>query len=604
VTNTSRIIARAARRRWVIAIGTLVVAAALVATAQSQTPPTPQTPQFRAGVDVFQFEVTVLDQAHRPVHGLQASDFAVFEEGKPQPIVGFSEVVLPESEGPIYESQEEVAPDVTQNRYVDKRLITIVLDDWGLPADAAGGFQLMSDSRAVARRIVDSLGLSDFAAVVLTRDTRFYPDFTSDRGKLTGYIASAKTIPRDSAERQYLCYITRGHIGGLPALQDVVENLSKLPEHRKLIIYISIGGISGCGDGSANDRALDVYKTAREAGIPIYPIDPVGLSMARTPDFLLTLAEQTGGTATINRNDFLQAVPQIFEETQSYYLLGFQRTGQADGRYRRLDVHVNRIGLKAYSRTGYTAPGKPDMVKGAPVPYDGAVDEAVKAILKNADARRLYTYAVPRPGALRVATEISSLEFGTMAWNGGADVEIKVTRGSGAALASARARIQAGHRGVLVDVPLVNASGQPIDPGDAPLHVNVTATNGSQHLDDGSDAITPGAWLGPAGVYRANSGPRAPLEPVAEFEFLRTERLHIEWPELKTPPEIHTRLLRPSGEALNVELPPTGVTRDGLQMLSIELPLASIAPGEYVIEMVAGEGSNIDRRLVAFRVRQ
>jgi hypothetical protein len=39
-------------------------------------------------------------------------------------------------------------------------------------------------------------------------------------------------------------------------------------------------------------------------------------------------------------------------------------------------------------------------------------------------------------------------------------------------------------------------------------------------------------------------------------------------------------------------------------MLSIELPLASIAPGEYVIEMVAGEGSNIDRRLVAFRVRQ
>jgi VWFA-related protein len=583
----------------------MVVGTALLVTAQTpQTPPTPPPPQFRAGVDVFQFEVTVLDQSHQPVHGLKASDFAVFEEGKPQPIVGFSEVILPESEGPLYESQEEVAPDVTQNRYVDKRLVTIVLDDWGLPSDAGASFQLLSDTRAVARRIVDSLGLSDFAAVVLTRDTRFYPDFTSDRGKLTGYIASAKAISRDSAERQYLCYITRGHIGGLPALQDVVDNLAKLPQHRKLIVYISLGGPGGCGDGSGNDRALEIYRTARDAGIPIYPIDPAGLTMARTPDLLLTLAEQTGGTATVNRNDYLEAVPQIFAETQSYYLLGFQRTGPADGKYRRLDVHVNRIGLKAYSRTGYTAPGKPDMVKGAPTPYDGAVDDAVKAILKNVDTRRLYTYAVARPGVLRVATEVGSLELRTLAWNNGADVVIKVTRGSGATVATVRARILPGHRGVLVDVPLVDGSGQPIDPADGPFHVNATVANGSQQLEDGSEVVAPGAWLGAPGVYWANSGPRSLLEPAAEFEFLRTERLHIEWPELKTPPEIHARLLRPSGEALNVELPPSGTTRDGQALLSLDQPLASIAPGEYVIEIVAGEGTNIDRQLVAFRVRQ
>src|SRR5262249_37306502 len=79
--------------------------------------------------------------------------------------------------------------------------------------------QLVLDSKAIARKIVDSLGPSDLAAIVLTRDTRFFPDFTNNRSKLIGSINEFK--PPGEAERMELEWLTKGHIGGLPALLDV-----------------------------------------------------------------------------------------------------------------------------------------------------------------------------------------------------------------------------------------------------------------------------------------------------------------------------------------------------------------------------------------------
>ena len=57
------------------------------APAAAQVPQ--QRPQFRAGVDLVEVEVSVLDRERQTVHGLTAADFAVFENGKPQPIVAF-----------------------------------------------------------------------------------------------------------------------------------------------------------------------------------------------------------------------------------------------------------------------------------------------------------------------------------------------------------------------------------------------------------------------------------------------------------------------------------------------------------------------------------
>ena len=38
-------------------------------------------------------------------------------------------------------------------------------------------FQAVTDAKTIGKAFIDRLGPSDFAAVVLTRDTRFFPDF-------------------------------------------------------------------------------------------------------------------------------------------------------------------------------------------------------------------------------------------------------------------------------------------------------------------------------------------------------------------------------------------------------------------------------------------
>src|SRR5262249_34344152 len=154
-----------------------------------------------------------------PVRGLTASDFSVLEDGKPRALVNFSEVELPQREGPPLESQEDNAPDVQMARYADRRLFAIVMDDWGmpsLPTESPFAIQLASEAKTIAKKIVDSLGPLDFAAVVLSRDTRFFPDFTNNVWKLYGAINEFRPLPRDSGERLALEMMTNGHIGGLP----------------------------------------------------------------------------------------------------------------------------------------------------------------------------------------------------------------------------------------------------------------------------------------------------------------------------------------------------------------------------------------------------
>ena len=112
------------------------------------------------------------------MRGLTVGNFSVLENGKPQPIVGFSEVAFPESDGPLPSGAEEVAPDVTGRRYADRRLWVLVMDDWGMPEGIAN-LQMVAEAKTIAKYIIDRLGPMDFAAVILTRDTRYFPDFTN-----------------------------------------------------------------------------------------------------------------------------------------------------------------------------------------------------------------------------------------------------------------------------------------------------------------------------------------------------------------------------------------------------------------------------------------
>src|SRR6185369_733861 len=62
---------------------------------------------------------------------------------------------------------------------------------------------------------------------------------------------------------------------------------------------------------------------------------------------LMTLANDTGGRAFLDSNDFTPAFTQVHEDTSFYYLLGYiSNNPQRDGRYRRITVRLNRSEFK------------------------------------------------------------------------------------------------------------------------------------------------------------------------------------------------------------------------------------------------------------------
>ena len=71
------------------AVCVLVVAAA-VQQKPTAPPPGQQPPVFRAGIDLVQIDVVVLDADNQPVRGLTKDDFSLFDRGIKQDIATFA----------------------------------------------------------------------------------------------------------------------------------------------------------------------------------------------------------------------------------------------------------------------------------------------------------------------------------------------------------------------------------------------------------------------------------------------------------------------------------------------------------------------------------
>jgi hypothetical protein len=153
-----------------------------------------------------------------------------------------------------------------------------------------------------------------------------------------------------------------------------------------------------------------------------------------------------------------------------------------------------------------------------------------------------------------------------------------------------------------------------VTPGKVQLRLSVEGT-ASQVLDtemreiNVPDLTSPQTSMGTAELFRARTvreyqqlkaDPDA--VPLAAREFSRTDRLFVRIPAYGpggTTPAVSAHILNRSGQAMS-ELPVTPSTKAGVQQL--DLPLAGLAPGEYVLEIKAtGEGGEA-KELVGFRV--
>ena len=75
---------------------------------------------------------------------------------------------------------------------------------------------------------------------------------------------------------------------------------------------------------------------------------------------MMMYADATGGRAIKNTNAPWEPMPDVFAESRSYYVLGITPEAvKQDGRHHEIKVDVSRRGLSVYSRRGYYSPPKP-----------------------------------------------------------------------------------------------------------------------------------------------------------------------------------------------------------------------------------------------------
>jgi VWFA-related protein len=117
----------------------------------------------------------------------------------------------------------------------------------------------------------------------------------------------------------------------------------------------------------------ELTRTANRANVSFYTIDPRGLvgmpdlddnvdmvewqnTVRNTMDSLRVLAEETGGFASVNSNDFERNLKRIDAETSDYYVLGFYSNNPDPlRRNRRIEVKVTRQDVATvWSRKGYS----------------------------------------------------------------------------------------------------------------------------------------------------------------------------------------------------------------------------------------------------------
>ena len=352
-------------------------------------------------------------------------------------------------------------------------------------------------------------------------------------------------------------------------------------------------------------RFRDLLDLARRANVSFYPIDVGGLgNRSRAVNTLLTLANNTDGKAVVNTNDLLGSVLKITDDLAAYYLLGYYSTNTAaDGRFRRIDVRLKPSGDRVTARRGYLAPTE-RLLKAAadaasrPAAVVTPIDVALARLARIHPETRLYVAAAASPATFDIVVELASREVEGGRFKDGAPVIITIAPADDAATPiTVDGRIEPGARSTLVRAPM------PTVAQDALYRVRAVVSGGDDRLEADLDVRT-GApdVVGEPTMFRAGASPRAPLRPVADGQFLRSERLHVDWPVARSLEERAARLLSRRGEPLPV---PVSLTEraDGERVrLAADLSLTPLAAGDYVIELTAAHAGERVTRLVAFRV--
>jgi VWFA-related protein len=393
------------------------------------------------------------------------------------------------------------------------------------------------------------------------------------------------------------------------------------------------------GQVDIQQEMREVFNAANRSNTAIYAVDPRGLStgefdisenvglqrsnesLRQTQDTLRVLADETDGRAIVNRNDLARAMKQIVTDSSAYYLLGYN-SSQAphDGKFHEIKVRVKRPGVQIRSRKGYWALTAAEATTAAVPPKPGpppAVNRALASIAEPSRGRYVHTWVGTAPGA-GGKTRL------TFVWEPiPAPPGVRREAATSVSLIAAAPDGETYFRGRVPESdPPAGAAGPAsvtfdVPPGKVQLRVAVSAGANGAPIDNDDreivvpDLTAPEMLLPTPRVHVARNGREYQIIskdpaalPTATREFRRTDRLIVRTSPIapgETKVAVTSRLLNKQGQKM-VDLPVTAAPSPNEPHV-VDLPLSSLAPGEYLLEIAAAaEGQQPKTELIAFRV--
>jgi hypothetical protein len=404
----------------------------------------------------------------------------------------------------------------------------------------------------------------------------------------------------------------------------------------------------GWCSGVLNAARNDMERAAGLANLTIDAIDPAGLTapgddpMGGTTQFTMKrlddlhiMPDATGGRTVVNTNEPESQVPSILDESQSYYLIGFARTsGVNDGKLHSIKIKVNRSDVDVRYRNGYYAS---DELAAASAPEKLPVAKALDRVLPDSDiplsvtAAAFATQGKPSAG-VAVVIDVNDPVVASSAGGGtGAAPPTKTHDSVLAAMFDATGHSVATSRQTVTMTRRAGSSGPyeifarlPSNPGRYEVRAAVDGETGRRgtvytfvdvpdfakaplSLSDIVLHAEPPAPAPPAGVFAG----LVPFAPTARRSFGSAARVtaFLDVYEAASGPTaeaaIDARVLDESGRTVfdrPTTVPAGTFTGASAAPYRVDLPLATLAPGEYLLTVTATRDKTVTRRDLRFTV--
>jgi VWFA-related protein len=516
-----------------------IISAALSAqqpgsTSAPQEPPAqPQTPVFRAGVDLLSVDVTALDGNGRQVTDLTPNDFVVEVDGDvrkvataeyvrlvdPFRIVGAPRKVAAPVDETFFSSNQKGAPS--------GRLILILVDQGNIRTGSA------RSSMMSAKKFVDSLEPEDRVAVVSVPSPGELVDFTVDHDKVreallrvTGVQQNLRTRFNISITESFAVYMRSdaqmaaevvlrecGQAGTAADLercereveQDAAEIVNDI-RHRsqdsiasmrgalralaaiegpKSVILISEGLILDGPTSDMDDLASVAADARASLDVLLLDVPRFDASQDRRPttpredrDLQVTGLEMLAGASrgTLYRvNTSAEfAFDRIARSLDGHYLLGVEsRAKDRDGKRHQVSVKSIRRGVTIRSRRSFLT----SVSAKATTPTD-AVSRALRSPLPINDLPiRVSTWVYKEPGSSRlrilIAAEVERLADQSLDYTAGLILVNRNNRGMAPPVELRKLTAKEGDPGTAVYAGSIT-----VDPGTYRLHLAMADSEG------------------------------------------------------------------------------------------------------------------------------